>query len=657
MVCQKVRRAHEPVEQAERRVPRRLELLRRGGQRHVLARRRPPPIRPRSRRSPRGGTARPGAGRAGTPAAHRRCGRARSRPAACRSARSATRATAPPGPARHRRSRPRASPAPAPAPARPRRRAPPRAPGRRNRGRAPARRAPPHAPAARARPPPRGRAGRRPCGRARARRRTRSPRGPAPTAPTHVSAPRTPARGLRATRPAGPAGAVSTCWRIRTGFTGRAYGQHPGNEPRRESRRDHRRLGRHRPRDRARVRRPRRRRRADRPRPRTASRPPPPRCARRAAAPASRPPTSPTRTPSRPPRAQIEEELGQIDVWVNVAMTAVLAELWDCTPEEFLRVTQVTYLGSMHGIQAALRRFRPRDRGVIVQVGSALSRRGIPLQSSYCGAKHAVKGSLDSLRAELIARGLERQGQPRPAARASTRRSSTGSARACTSTRSRCRRSTSPRSPRARSCGRPSTRGASCGSGFPTVYTILGERVASGLMDRYLGRTNIKAQEAAQPIDPPTRKDNLFEPPPGDPGAHGMFDDQAHGRSPQLWLATHKRPLGRRRGRGRRARRDSARARRAQPQVAVGVELHAAAARPRRGGRGSSSRSSTPSTSSPRSSSAVTVSSRQVVEREHGRALPVAAVGEQRRRLVLEQRALAPAELGRVVPAVHELAS
>ena len=102
---------------------------------------------------------------------------------------------------------------------------------------------------------------------------------------------------------------------------------------------------------------------------------------------------------------EIEEELGEIDVWVNVAMTAVLAELWDCTPEELLRVTQVTYLGSIHGIQAALRRFRPRDRGVIVQVGSALSRRGIPLQSSYCGAKHAVKGALDSLRAELIDEG------------------------------------------------------------------------------------------------------------------------------------------------------------------------------------------------------------------------------------------------------------
>src|SRR3954470_19292662 len=99
---------------------------------------------------------------------------------------------------------------------------------------------------------------------------------------------------------------------------------------------------------------------------------------------------------------RIERELGPIDVWINVAMTAVLAEIMDTTPEEFLRVTQVTYLGSVHGAQAALRRFVPRDRGTIVQVGSALSRRGIPLQATYCGSKHAVKGFLDSLRAELL---------------------------------------------------------------------------------------------------------------------------------------------------------------------------------------------------------------------------------------------------------------
>src|SRR4051794_16138402 len=106
---------------------------------------------------------------------------------------------------------------------------------------------------------------------------------------------------------------------------------------------------------------------------------------------------------------RIESELGPIDVWINVAMAAVLAEVPDCTAEEFKRVTEVTYLGSVHGTQAALRRMLPRDRGVIVQVGSALSRRGIPLQATYCGAKHAVKGFLDSLRAELIHRGANVQ--------------------------------------------------------------------------------------------------------------------------------------------------------------------------------------------------------------------------------------------------------
>jgi NADP-dependent 3-hydroxy acid dehydrogenase YdfG len=240
--------------------------------------------------------------------------------------------------------------------------------------------------------------------------------------------------------------------------------------------------------------------------------------------------------------ARIEAELGPIDVWVNVAMTAVLAELWECTPEEFLRVTQVTYLGSVHGIQAALRRFRPRDRGVIVQVGSALSRRGIPLQSTYCGSKHAMKGVLDSLRAELLHEGsgvkvtlVQLPGVNTPQ---------------FDWVRTRLHRHPQPVPPiyqpevaaRAIAWAAEHPR-RELWVGLPTVYTILGERVASGLMDRYLARTNIGAQEAPQPIDPAERPDNLFSPPPGDPGAHGSFDDKAHARSPQLWLTTHKRVL------------------------------------------------------------------------------------------------------------------
>src|SRR5690242_9518310 len=241
--------------------------------------------------------------------------------------------------------------------------------------------------------------------------------------------------------------------------------------------------------------------------------------------------------------ARIEAELGPIDVWVNVAMTAVLAELWDCRPEEFLRVTQVTYLGSIHGIQAALRRFRPRDRGVIVQVGSALSRRGIPLQSTYCGSKHAIKGALDSLRAELLHEGshvkvalvqlpglntpqfdwvrtrLRHHPQPVPPIYQPE-----VAARAIAWTAEHPRRE--------------------LWVGLPTVYTIVGEKLVPGLMDRYLARTNMKAQQRQDiPIDPATRTDNLYEPPPGDPGAHGIFDDEAHARSPQTWLAMHKRPL------------------------------------------------------------------------------------------------------------------
>jgi short-subunit dehydrogenase len=240
--------------------------------------------------------------------------------------------------------------------------------------------------------------------------------------------------------------------------------------------------------------------------------------------------------------ALIEAELGPIDVWVNSAMTAVLAGFSDCTPEEFLRVTQVTYLGSVHGIQAALRRFRPRNRGVIVQVGSALSRRGIPLQSTYCGSKHAIKGVLDSLRSELLHENsdvkvtlvqlpgvntpqfdwvrtrLDRHPQPVPPIYQPE-----VAARAIAWAAEHPRRE--------------------LWVGFPTVLTIVGERVVSGLMDRYLARTNIRAQEAGQPIDPDTRTDNLLAPPPGDPGSHGAFDDKAHERSPQLWLTTRKRAL------------------------------------------------------------------------------------------------------------------
>jgi NAD(P)-dependent dehydrogenase (short-subunit alcohol dehydrogenase family) len=239
---------------------------------------------------------------------------------------------------------------------------------------------------------------------------------------------------------------------------------------------------------------------------------------------------------------RIEAELGPIDVWINSAMAAKLAEVVDTSPEEFRRVTEVTYLGSVFGTRAALRRMRPRDSGVIVQVGSALSRRGIPLQASYCGAKHAVKGFLDSLRVELLHDGshvrvalVQLPGVNTPQfgwVRTNLRRHPKPvppiyqpevAARAIVWAAEHPRRE--------------------LWVGLPTVYTILGERFASGLMDRYLARTNYDAQQTDTPIVPTHRDDNLQSPPPGDPGAHGRFDREAKARSPQLWLTMHKRAL------------------------------------------------------------------------------------------------------------------
>jgi NAD(P)-dependent dehydrogenase (short-subunit alcohol dehydrogenase family) len=238
---------------------------------------------------------------------------------------------------------------------------------------------------------------------------------------------------------------------------------------------------------------------------------------------------------------RIESELGAIDVWVNSAMAAVLAEVTDTTPEEFKRVLEVTFLGSVHGAQVALRRMLPRDEGVIVQVGSALARRGIPLQATYCASKHAIKGFADSLRAELLHHDsnvrltlvqlpglntpqfgwvrtrLHRHPQPVPPIYQPEL-----AARAIAYAAEHPRRE--------------------LWVGGSTVYTILGEKLISGLMDRYLARTNEQAQQADIAIDPARRDDNLFTPPPGDPAAHGRFDDLAHTRSPQWWLNTH-RPL------------------------------------------------------------------------------------------------------------------
>jgi NAD(P)-dependent dehydrogenase (short-subunit alcohol dehydrogenase family) len=240
--------------------------------------------------------------------------------------------------------------------------------------------------------------------------------------------------------------------------------------------------------------------------------------------------------------AQIESELGPIDVWVNNAMATVFAPVTDTTPEEFRRATDVTFLGSVWGTMAALRRMRPRDRGVIVQVGSALAYRGIPLQAAYCGSKHALQGFLESLRTELMHDGSNVRVTMVQLPALNTPQFTWGRAKL-------------PRSPQpvppifqpevaasavvwaARHPGRQVM------VGWPTVKAIVGNAVAPGLADRILAHNGYGAQQTDQPIDP-DRPDNLFEPVPGDQGAHGPFDDRSRPHSLQLWARTHAPLLG-----------------------------------------------------------------------------------------------------------------
>jgi NAD(P)-dependent dehydrogenase (short-subunit alcohol dehydrogenase family) len=242
---------------------------------------------------------------------------------------------------------------------------------------------------------------------------------------------------------------------------------------------------------------------------------------------------------------RVEEEFGPIDVWVNDAFTGVFAPVTEIGPEEFRRVTEVSYLGYVYGTKAALKSMLPRDSGVVVQVGSALAYRGIPLQSAYCAAKHAIQGFHESLRCELlhaksnvrvtmvqlpavntpqfgwVLSRLPRRAQPVPpisqpevAARAI-----------------------------ARAADRPRRR--EHWVGMSTVATLLGDKVAPGLLDHYLARTGYSSQQTGSPRDP-HQPANLREPADDrsgtDQGAHGDFDfdEVAHERSPQQWVSHHR---------------------------------------------------------------------------------------------------------------------
>jgi NAD(P)-dependent dehydrogenase (short-subunit alcohol dehydrogenase family) len=237
-----------------------------------------------------------------------------------------------------------------------------------------------------------------------------------------------------------------------------------------------------------------------------------------------------------------ERELGPIDVWVNVAFTSVFAPFEKIRPEEYRRVTEVSYLGYVYGTMAALERMKPRDRGTIVQVGSALAYRGIPLQSAYCGAKHAIQGFHESLRCELLHEhsGVHVTMVQMPAVNTPQ----------FSWVLSRLPRQAQPVPPiyqpevaaRAVLYAADHPKRREYWVGASTAGTLAANALAPGLLDRYLARTGFKSQQTGERRDP-RQSANLWEPADGprghDFGAHGQFDAQAKPRSAQLWASHH----------------------------------------------------------------------------------------------------------------------
>ncbi len=241
--------------------------------------------------------------------------------------------------------------------------------------------------------------------------------------------------------------------------------------------------------------------------------------------------------------ARVEAELGPIDIWVNDAFTSVFAPFAQITAEEFRRVTEVSYLGYVYGTQAALRYMRPRDRGAIVQVGSALAYRGIPLQSAYCGAKHAIQGFTESVRCELL--------HDRSGVRITMVQMPALNTPQFSWVLSRLPRHPQPVPPiyQPEVAARAVLWAAEHDRrewwvGASTAATLVANAVVPGLLDRYLARTGFDSQQTSQTASP-DRPVNLWEPADhaDDYGAHGVFDDRSHDESPQWWATIHRRPL------------------------------------------------------------------------------------------------------------------
>jgi NADP-dependent 3-hydroxy acid dehydrogenase YdfG len=240
---------------------------------------------------------------------------------------------------------------------------------------------------------------------------------------------------------------------------------------------------------------------------------------------------------------RVERELGPIDVWVNDAMATVFARFVDVTAAEYRRATEVTYLGAVHGTMAALKRMTARDRGTIVQVGSALSYRAIPLQSAYCGAKFAIRGFTDSIRTELRHD------------RSHVRITMVQLPGVNTTQFSWCRSKLPDHPQPVPPIYQPEIaaeavywaahhRRRELWVGYSTVQAIVGTKLSALAGDIYLAKKGFQGQQVTGMPVPADRPDNLYGPLPAQAATHGIFDDRATPRSPQLWASTHRPLIG-----------------------------------------------------------------------------------------------------------------
>jgi len=239
--------------------------------------------------------------------------------------------------------------------------------------------------------------------------------------------------------------------------------------------------------------------------------------------------------------SQIEEQLGTIDIWVNDAMVSVFSPVKEMEASDYKRVTDVLYLGFVYGTMAALRRMLPRDRGTIIQIGSALSYRSIPLQSAYCAAKHAINGFTDSLRCELH--------HDKSNVRVTAVQMPAMNTTQFDWVKNRMPHNTQPVPPIFEpevaaevvvAAGMARNPRREYWVGLPTVQAIVAQKIVPGLLDRYLGKTGYNSQQLQNEPRDPNAPNNLYEYVPGVHSARGKFDDRAKRSSAEVFVSLHR---------------------------------------------------------------------------------------------------------------------